>query len=237
MTVPLSPHGHAAIGCRTGLFLQVRLDSSRFPCKALSVLGGKPLVSRCMQTLSGVQVDERVLLCDEASKPVLQGFAQACGWQCFAGSRDNVLERFVAGLKHFEIDVIVRATGDNPLVDAQSAQECLNRCVSDGADHVRTDGLPYGAGVEVVRSSALLAVHGANPDSFDREHVCPGVWKHPERFSCLVLPALIDVHYPELRVTVDTVEDYQVLRNYFDDPDTSEPSLRDFIKKVKPHVN
>ena len=39
----------------TAVFLQVRLDSSRLPRKALADLGGRTVTERCLDALSGVK--------------------------------------------------------------------------------------------------------------------------------------------------------------------------------------
>ena len=199
----------------TVIMVQARLDSSRLPVKALHDLGGKPLVSRVMETLSALSCDSRVLVCDQASLQALAPFARMQSWEVFAGDRDNVLGRFCAAARHHGAAIIVRATGDNPLVSVEAAAACVEALVSAEADHCRMDGLAHGGGVEVVRASRLFALEAGSPSDWEREHVCPGIWQHPERYRCIVLEAPEHLRFPKVRMTLDTPDDYQVLRRYW----------------------
>ena len=137
------------------VFLQARIDSSRLPGKALYILGKKTILEHALENLHKIHADLYVLVTDETSFPIFSDLAHEAHWQIFKGSKLNVLERFVFAARHYKVNYIVRATGDNPLVDAQAAQSCLDHALDLGLDHVRMKNLPHGAGVEVVKVSAL----------------------------------------------------------------------------------
>jgi len=216
---------------KTALFVQARLDSSRFPAKALSVLGGISLLEQVLLNLRPIHVDLRVLVCDSDSLSVFKGIAERSGYECFAGDKDNVLSRFIAAAEHYQVSIIVRATADNPLVCVRAAQSCLDEMLVQQADHCRMDGLPYGGGVEVVRTQALLQVADSNPGPREREHVCPGVWEHPDRFKLIVLQAPDFCYYPNVRLTLDTFDDYRTLSAYFSGLGSAQASFEDFLDK------
>lgn len=217
----------------SALFVQTRLDSSRLPLKALFDLGSRPLVSRVLESFKGFRVDQRVLLVDTDSAPVLAYHAREAGFELFSGSKDNVLGRFVAAIHQFKPAFIVRATGDNPLVAMECAQTCLDACIKGDADHCRMDGLAYGGGVEIVRSAALLELAAGKTSPFEEEHVCPGIWQHPEIFRLLVLEAPELYRYPQVQASMDTFVDYQRLDRYFSK--ATEPSYLDYCKEYRSH--
>jgi spore coat polysaccharide biosynthesis protein SpsF len=105
----------------TAVFLQVRLDSSRLPRKALLELAGVTVLEHAMQALDLVRADIRVLLTTKDSAAELKPIAESAGWNMFIGSKDDVLDRFVMAAREFNADRIIRATGDNPLVSAEMA--------------------------------------------------------------------------------------------------------------------
>jgi spore coat polysaccharide biosynthesis protein SpsF len=195
----------------TVLFLQVRLDSSRLPRKALALLGGRTVVQRCFDALDAVAVDRRVLVTEPASAPDLEPLARAAGWDVFVGSKDNVLDRFVQAARKYGAHTIVRATGDNPLVSASLANALLSRHRERGSDYSGYVGAPVGTGVEIVQVSALETAWSSNPDAYEREHVSPFLYRRPERFVIDRPKVPAPCQGPEFRVTLDTPEDLEHL--------------------------
>ena len=202
---------------KTGVFLQVRLDSQRLPRKALKVLQGKTVTEHCLEALSRVEADCRVLVTEPDSAPALEPLARRLNWQLFVGSKDHVLDRFVSAGRHFPCDWILRATGDNPLVSAAAARAVLDRTREEEGDYGAMTGPPVGTGVEVLRRAALERAWESGPDAYEREHVSPYLYRRPETFRILRFPCPPDWAAPEARVTLDTPEDWWYLEALFHD--------------------
>ena len=111
---------------RIGIFLQVRLNSSRMPGKALLNLAGKLLIQHTIERLSVVPADVRVILTTKECEGVLKYIAEENGWEIFCGDSQNVLKRFVDAALFFDVETIVRATGDNPLTSSEITMETLS---------------------------------------------------------------------------------------------------------------
>jgi len=206
------PRCNKTLGCflLTAVILQARLDSTRLPGKALLPLNGKPLVLRVMEALNHIEADLRILACPEGSS--LSSFAPLAaeaGFQIHAGPKEDVLERYCQVIKRFSIDRVIRATGDNPFVFADAANKINDEAIAHNADYAGYSHLPYGAGVESVSASALLRAGKEASSSYEREHVCPYLYNHPELFRLhrpLAPPLWQDSG--SIRLTVDTQEDY-----------------------------
>ena len=198
----------------TAIILQARLDSSRLPEKALLLLDGKPLIFRVMEALNRTEADLRILACPEDSKAAFAPLTQEAGFQILAGPKDDVLERYCMAVRRFSVDRVIRATGDNPFVFADAAQEINAQADALNADYSGFSGLPYGAGVESVSARALLQAGEEARSPFEREHVCPYLYNHGELFR-LHRP-LAPLNWqdagtkdaPSIRLTVDTKEDF-----------------------------
>ena len=207
---------------RVGVVVQMRLDSSRLPRKALLPLGDTSLAGAVMRRLRGVRADERVLATDEAGAEALAPVAMEYGFSVFAGPKDDVLARFAMVVHAYGLDRVVRATGDNPFVSAILANAAQEAASDSGADYVGLVGMPIGMGVEVVRAAALLEAEADADSAYDREHVCPFLYGHSERFSILRPECPRAYRLPEARVTVDTAEDYEravaIVRELGDEP-------------------
>jgi len=200
----------------TAVFLQVRLDSSRLPRKALELLGERTVTERCFDALAGVDADRRVLVTEPDSAPELGPLAQNAGWEVFVGSKDDVLDRFVQAARSLACDTVVRATGDNPLVSAALANQLLHRHRELHSDYSGFVGAPVGTGVEVVGVSALEKAWASSPDGYEREHVSPHLYRNPDRFSIDRPEVPTGCWHPQGRVTLDTPEDMAYLRSLWE---------------------
>lgn len=192
----------------TALVLQARLDSSRLPGKAMLPLGGRPFIFRVMEALGSVPWDAKILVCPEDSVSSFAPLADEAGFVLVPGPKEDVLARYCIAIRRSGAERVVRATGDNAFVFADAAISISREAQTLNADYACYSGLPYGAGVECSASEALLRSEREASDPAEREHVCPYLYNHPELFK-LHRP-LVPSRWqcPELRLTVDTIEDY-----------------------------
>ncbi len=198
----------------TVLILQARLDSSRLPGKALlELVPGLSLLEAVFAQLAAVAADERILACPEDSFEAFTPFAKKAGWRIIAGDKDDVLGRYEAALRFIPAfgkekdDLVLRATGDNPFVLVTSANALVRDFFTSGADYACYEGLPHGSGLEYVRAGALFEAAKNAKDPYEREHVCPYLYRRPQDFS-IYRPALpTALARPDLRLTVDTAVD------------------------------
>jgi len=193
---------------RTGVVVQMRLDSTRLPGKALLPIGGTCLAGMVMRRLRAVEADGRVLAADADGARQLAGVAREFGFSVFAGPKDDVLGRYAMAVEAFALGRVIRATGDNPFVSAFLAGAAARAADEWTADYVGLTGMPTGMGVEVVDAAALLKAAGAATSAFDREHVCPYLYGHPDEFVVLRPECPAGYRMPDGRVTVDTPEDF-----------------------------
>ena len=193
----------------TAVILQARLDSSRLPQKSLLDLNGEPLVFRVMSALKKLSCDIHVLACPEDSLDAFAPLAEKASFHIIAGSKEDVLQRYCKAIRHFKIDTIIRATGDNPFVFTDSAEKIKSEALELKADYASYAGLPHGAGVEFVTAKALLEAERAASLQSEREHVCPYLYNNPDKFL-LHRPLAPEIwQEPSLRITVDTKDDYE----------------------------
>jgi spore coat polysaccharide biosynthesis protein SpsF len=191
------------------IVLQARIDSSRLPGKALLPLGGKPIILRVMEALNRMPAEMRVLACAEDSSSAFAELAEEAGFTLFAGPKEDVLGRFCLCLRSFGIQYLIRATGDNPFVFADAAYTISTEALALGADYAGYSGLPLGAGVEYVTAKAMLRAGTEAASQYEREHVCPYLYTHPENFLLHRPLAPQNWQCPEIRLTVDTQQDYE----------------------------
>ncbi len=193
---------------RTGVVVQMRIDSTRLPRKALLPLGGTTLAGSVLRALSRLAADVHVLATDAEGAHLLAAEARTNGFDVYEGSKNDVLARYALAAETYGLDIIVRATGDNPFVSIELARLAMEVFAKSGADYVGLVGMPVGMGVEVITVKALNQAHQNAVSEYEREHVCPYIYNHPELFK-IVRPTCPPAHYlPQGRLTVDTEDDY-----------------------------
>lgn len=189
------------------IVLQARMGSTRCPGKVLASIDGATVLAHCIRRLEASGVGPVVVATTGlAADDVTAREAGACGAAVVRGPTDDVLERFLLATVGWSGEWVIRATADNPAVDHQSAGRVLE-CLRGGADYVVESGLPVGAAVEGVRTSALRIAAREAQDAYDREHVTPWLASRGERFVVRRPDAPSALRRPEIRLTIDTPAD------------------------------
>jgi spore coat polysaccharide biosynthesis protein SpsF len=192
-------------------------------------LGDATLIARVMRALLKVSADIRALLTDKASAPRLANEARAEGFELFVGSDFDVLARYCDACRSFDVSRVVRATGDNPFVSPFLANAIMRIHEEHGADLSHYLGCPWGSGVEVVESRALYAAEAEAGNPEEREHLTTYLYRHRGRFRIQEPDAPPQMHAPDVRVTVDTPEDYESAKRIFSELFRGEPIETDRI--------
>jgi spore coat polysaccharide biosynthesis protein SpsF len=214
------------------IVLQARMGSRRLPGKVLADLAGRRLVEWCLARLAAADVGPVILATSTcpADDPLV-AVAQRLGVETVRGPEDDVLQRFALVADYMSARFFIRATADNPAVDIDAPRRVVRAIEGAGADHVVEEGLPLGAAVEAVRTAALYQALAQTRDPYDREHVTPFLYRHPERFLALQPPAPPALRRPDLRLTVDTADDMAFMQRVLERATsrTSLPGLAEII--------
>jgi spore coat polysaccharide biosynthesis protein SpsF len=200
--------------------IQARLGSKRLPRKVLAEILGRPMLAVLLDRLRGATtVDEFVIATtNQPHDAAVAELAAAEGIACYRGSEDDVLDRFYQAARLHHAAVIVRLTGDNPLMDAELVDWIVDqfRNATPPIDYAAISheaGFPPGIGGEIFTMKALELAWQESSDPTQREHVTSFIYQQPERFRCAKLGCETD--YTHLRATVDTPEDLEVVRRIF----------------------
>lgn len=196
---------------KTIIIVQCRISSTRLPSKALYQLDNDVLLGWALKAMKKVNVDDYFVACDYDSESKLAPVVLDNGFKIFAGSKDDVLDRFCALIERENPDIVLRATADNPFLFYDAASELLDvysKQYFDSVDYITYSGLPHGSGIEIFKAESLLKAKKLTDLPYDHEHVGPSLYNHPDRFKSLFLKAPEKYDHPELRTTIDTYADY-----------------------------
>jgi spore coat polysaccharide biosynthesis protein SpsF len=190
-------------------FLQARMGSTRLPGKALLRIQGKSILERAADRLRAAAALHGVVILTttrDVDDPLVAE-ARRFGAEVYRGPDLDVLARFRLAAEIYHPDVIVRATGDNPLIDVGSVDRIVHRLQAGQLDFCMEQDLPYGAATEAVAHEALAAADRLGHLPHHREHVTIYIKEHLEEFRTAFLDPPAALRRPEVRLTVDTPAD------------------------------
>ena len=198
---------------------QARIGSTRLPGKILKTINGQSLLEIHIKRILKSKLISKLKIAttDEKDAVLIEEIAVQLGVGVYKGSINNVLDRFYKTAVTEKPDWVVRLTSDCPLIDANIIDKVIQFAVGkdlDYASNVLEPTFPDGMDVEVFKFTALKqAFEQAKLDS-ELEHVTPYIWKNSTfkggslfKSDCLIN----DTDYSDYRLTVDTIEDFQLI--------------------------
>jgi spore coat polysaccharide biosynthesis protein SpsF len=207
--------------------VQARLASQRLARKALADLGGRPLLGFLLDSLSGARELDHVVLAIPYGDRELAEIAQDRGVAVMEGSEHDVLGRVTQAAQASNADIVVRMTGDNPLLDPDLVDAAVQQFAKYGRDYLYVEGYPLGCGeAEVISRGALERADREARAPRHREHVITYFVDHVEEFDVLILPVPDHCRRPAYRLTIDQEDDLAVVRgvlHVLGDPDPPIP--------------
>ena len=201
----------------TGIIIQARMGSLRFPGKVLRTLDetNKSLLGMIVSRLQ-IGLSELPVIVATSTNGIDDEIEKWCVTQrvpVSRGSEKNVLERFVQTAKKFGLEQVVRVCSDNPFINPKLILDLLN--LQDGSyDYIsyRVSGIPaikthYGIFAELARLTALETELQSGL-MHSREHVTTGLYEQADYKR-----KWIDIALPEdIRLTIDTEDDFGLIR-------------------------
>ena len=205
---------------RVGILIQARSTSTRLPGKIFEGLPGPEdpsILEHIYRRMSGIETSDLCLILVPDTDHDLIDFCEQHGFPYFTGPELDVRERYRQAARTYNLDIIVRATGDNPCVDPEIAAETIEGIKRHDVDLLSFANLPLGIAVEAFRADAL---HDdsvpARPEH--REHVSIHMKQNKDLFRVLHLKHPLMNRFEDIkppRLTVDTLEDLEVVRGVF----------------------
>ncbi len=202
---------------KTVAIVQARMGSTRLPKKVMKPIGGVPMIELLLRRLSLASTIDAVLVATSSDpcNHTLSTHVRNLGYPCVEGEEHDVLGRFAAAADLSGADIVVRITGDCPLVDPEIVDSCVGGLLSNGVDYfsnVDPPTYPDGLDVEVFTRQSLEAAHSQASSPSDREHVTPYIRNSPLfRKASLSNPEDLS----SLRWTVDEESDFRTIEQVF----------------------
>ena len=197
--------------------VQARMGSTRLPNKVMKPIQGKPMIELLLARLAkSNQINQIVLATSTDMRNVpLVAHVESLGYTCVCGSERDVLDRYLVAARQTKADVVVRITGDCPLIDPNLVDQAIIQFRDENVDYLSNTSpasYPDGLDIEVFTLQALERAGSESQVLYDHEHVTPylrkrglfktAVMRHSENLS-------------SSRWTVDEPEDFEVISAVF----------------------
>jgi len=203
---------------RVVALIQARMGSTRLPNKVMKEITGKPMIQLLLERLSQSKEINEIVIASSIDKKndTLDTFVSDLGYVCSRGSENDVLSRFYSAAKESCANVVVRITGDCPLVDSNLVDQVIQKYKSANVDYVSNISpptFPDGLDIEVFSFEALTKAQNETISKFDREHVTPYL-RNSNVFTQASISYTQDLS--SLRWTVDEPRDLDVIKTVFE---------------------
>jgi glutamate-1-semialdehyde 2,1-aminomutase/spore coat polysaccharide biosynthesis protein SpsF len=201
---------------RTVAVIQARMGSSRLPGKVLADICGVPMLGHIVRRVQDATAVDDVVVATSAS--VLDDpIAKYCSHReitCYRGSEEDVLDRYYRAAEQAAAEIVVRITGDCPLIDPEIIDRVVRIAQNSDCDYaanVIRYTYPDGLDVEAFSFAALQRswVEATKPSQ--REHVTSFL-RHEAGFRRCNVEHTTDFSRRNYRWSVDTAADLEFVR-------------------------
>ena len=207
------------------VYIQARVCSERLPGKILKKVCGKTLINIIFERakkINGVNKIVVVTGTKDKNNNLIEEL-ERLDIDYFCGSEENVLDRFYNASLHFSSDVIVRITGDNPLIDPDIISKGLEIFDETHPDILSVDRIhsfPHGMNFEIFKKDTLVKSWKDNLQLFDSKEDFYNTFINPvkhmlEKKKFVNYDMVNKERLDNLRLTVDYKEDFLVVEKIF----------------------
>tara|TARA_Y100001978_G_C23608969_1_gene392577 strand:+ start:129 stop:770 length:642 start_codon:yes stop_codon:yes gene_type:complete len=194
------------------------MNSRRLPGKVLKNLDQKTIlewtINRLKKNKSKIPVC--VITSKEKSDDPIDIFCKKNQINCYRGSLNDVLKRFCDACNFFNVDFVIRISGDSPLIDHRLIDKAYQIHLKNNIDlisNILFRTYPKGQSVEIISKEALNNLDKLNLSKAEREHVTLGFYKNQSLFKIKNFESE-DENYSHYQLSIDTYNDYKKIANF-----------------------
>lgn len=198
------------------IIVQARMESSRFPRKIIEPIMRQPMILHQLDRLRRVEAPHRLIVATTntmENKDIFGHILTRHGYEWMAPDvpEDDVLARYARIAQCTDAGVIVRITGDCPLIDPRVVDAAIARYMAKSETKyvALAKQWPDGLDVEIIDNSLLYATNDNAKLASDREHVTPWIWR-----GCYIQHDLVPCPFDlsDHCWSVDTRDDFNKIR-------------------------
>ncbi len=213
------------IDSKTAILIQARTTSQRLPRKVLLPLSledqTKTILEWIYERLKKTLLSKIFFVIPEDDEDLID-FLEKRSIPFFCGPLEDVRKRYILAAEKLNVDIIIRATADNPFVEPLLVIPTIQELIEQDLDLFSFLGLPLGVSVEAFTLKALKKGQDKLNDLIYKEHVSLHIKKNPNLFRFKhkeYQPFIKYINKKNInilpRLTLDQEEDYEVFKNVY----------------------
>jgi len=215
------------------------MGSTRLPSKIMLPVNGHPIFQSQINRLKDLSHPLYIATTTQLADTVVLEFAEKNNIQCFRGDETNVLSRYYECARKFELDLVVRLTSDCPLIDPLLVEKGIRQYLEMGdkkifLSNAISRSYPRGFDFEIFSYYLLEDAYRNAVDISDKEHVTPYIWKNKSG-NVRVEQIIRTSDASQYRLTLDTQEDFALLRILIEEHRADALSGEEIIKLMHAH--
>ena len=216
---------------RIGVIIACRMKSTRLKNKAILSIAEYNSVERCIINAKKIKSADEVILATStlSEDQVLKKFALKHKVKFFAGEPNDVIKRYLDATAKHKIDVIIRITGDCPVISTEVAEYLLKKHFEAGADYTAAREFPVGFNSEIYNVDALKRVIGYLGKAEYSEYMTWYMTNNQEFFNVNIVD-LPKKWLRPYRLTLDEQADLDMFRKLFEKLGSQEPNMKNIYK-------
>mgnify|MGYP001340261368 CR=1 FL=1 len=199
--------------------IQARQSSKRFNNKIFSKLKNSYLIDWVInRTKQSKKIkDIYVVIPNNKHNFQLKNYLLEKKINYFAGSENDVLDRFYKCLKKNNLKYFVRICADNPFICPDALDNLINFYNKHSCDYAYNhvpinNNYPDGLGAEISSLKVLDKIKKSTTDPNDREHIFNYIWKNKKKFVLKTFNHKnIKLNYPNIKLDINFKKDLKKL--------------------------
>jgi N,N'-diacetyllegionaminate synthase len=198
-----------------GILINCRTASQRLPQKALKKICGKETIALLIERMKFCKKGGQIILCttEKAEDDVLADIAKRENIEVFRGPDENVALRLLLASQKFNLDHIVRVTGDDLLRDIPLIETAIESHLKNHADFTYMKNVVYSCDSEIISVRALETIVERATCPENTEYL---TWYLEDETAfvqnCIIAP---DEYNRDYRITLDTVDDLRLFEEIY----------------------
>lgn len=219
--------------------IQARMGSTRLPRKVMKKIKEETVLYHVVERAKQSELIDQIVVATTTNRQddVLVEESKRLKVSSYRGSEEDVLSRYYHAAKKYNADRIVRVTSDCPFIDPVIVDQVISKHLETNADYTsncieRT--YPRGVDTEVFNFDVLEEAYKNATQKYEKEHVTPYILEHPDKFKLINIEAKGKLRRPDIRITLDTIEDFELISRiilHFSSINFTTEDIIDFINQ------
>jgi spore coat polysaccharide biosynthesis protein SpsF len=200
------------------VIIQARMNSKRLPGKVLLKVNNKTMLEYLIERVKKIKHLKKIIVATTKNKhdKKITNLCKKISVDYFCGSEKNVLNRIYLAAKKYKSKKIIFITADCPIIDYKIINKMITIFKQKSYDYVGNSfirSFPDGMDVQIFTFNTLERASKIAKTPLEKEHVTLSIKQNPKKFKIKNVIANKKFLWPELGLTLDQKEDFQLIKN------------------------